>query len=62
MTGGAVVVLVLVLCVPGLRELFRFAPLHPRDILYCSGAGVLSVWWFEAFKAIRRRSAAAAAA
>lgn len=54
-TGGAVVFLALVLYVPGLRELFRFAPLHPWDILYCFGAGVLSVSWFEAFKAMRRR-------
>ncbi|MDC0720844.1 cation-translocating P-type ATPase [Nannocystis bainbridge] len=54
-TGGAVVFLALVLYVPGLRELFRFAPLRPRDILFCIGAGVLSVSWFEAFKAIRPR-------
>lgn len=53
-TGGAVVFLALVIYLPGLRTLFRFAPLHPIDIALCLGAGVLSVAWFEVFKVITR--------
>jgi P-type Ca2+ transporter type 2C len=47
--------LALVVYVPGLRDLFRFAPLHPIDIVICSSAGILSVVWFELFKVFSRR-------
>ena len=53
--GGAVAFLGLVLYVPALRELFRFGVLHPLDLVICLAAGILSVAWFEAMKAIRRR-------
>jgi Ca2+-transporting ATPase len=53
--GGAVVFLGLVLYVPALRDLFRFGVLHAVDLVICLGAGLLSVAWFEAFKAIRAR-------
>jgi Ca2+-transporting ATPase len=52
--GGATLFLTLVLSVPFLRELFRFATLHPLDIALCLGAGVLSIAGFELLK--RRRS------
>jgi Ca2+-transporting ATPase len=49
-TGGALVFLAIVLAVPFLRELFRFAALHPEDIAICIGAGGLSILWFELLK------------
>jgi P-type Ca2+ transporter type 2C len=39
-----------VLYVPALRALFRFSQLHAADILFCIGAGVIGVVWFEWFK------------
>jgi Ca2+-transporting ATPase len=48
--GGAVAFLALVLYVPFLRGLFRFAELHPADLGICLAAGVVSVLWFEGLK------------
>ncbi len=53
--GGAIVFLGLVLYVPALRGLFRFGVLHAFDLAICLAAGVVSVAWFEALKAVRRR-------
>ncbi|HEX7712916.1 MAG TPA: cation-translocating P-type ATPase [Bacillota bacterium] len=53
-TGGAVFFLGLVLNVPFLRSLFRFAPLHAGDLAICLTAGILSIAWFEGFKLLRR--------
>jgi Ca2+-transporting ATPase len=53
--GGALAALGLVLYVPVLRELFRFAVLHPDDLALCLAAGVFSVLWFEVLKVIWRR-------
>ncbi len=54
---GALALLALILYVPALRELFRFAPLSPVDLAVCLGAGVLGTGWFEVFKAWRPRVA-----
>lgn len=48
--GGAVVFLGLVLYVPFLRGLFRFAELHPLDLGICLAAGIVSILWFEVLK------------
>jgi Ca2+-transporting ATPase len=48
--GGAVVFLGLVLYVPFLRGLFRFAELHPADLGICLAAGIVSILWFEGLK------------
>jgi P-type Ca2+ transporter type 2C len=53
--GGALVFLCLVLFVPSLRELFRFAKLHLDDLALCLGAGAISILWFELFKLLRRQ-------
>jgi hypothetical protein len=53
--GGATVFLSLVLYVPFLRDLFRFAFLHPIDIAICLVAGVISIGWFEGLKLLNRR-------
>ena len=52
--GGATVFLTLVLSVPFLRGLFKFAALHPVDIAICLAAGIFSILFAELFK-LRRR-------
>jgi P-type Ca2+ transporter type 2C len=52
--GGAAAVLTLVLTVPFLQNLFRFAPLHRYDLVICLAAGAGSVLWFEALKVAQR--------
>lgn len=53
--GGATVFLSLVLTVPALRDIFRFAPLHPLDIAICLAAGTSSIVGFELIKFWNRR-------
>lgn len=48
--GGAVSFLVLVIYVPTLATLFRFAPLRPLDMAVCLAASALAVTWFEVAK------------
>ncbi len=54
-TGGALLLLGLVLYVPFLRDLFHFSLLHPMDLMICLGAGVVSILWFEILKFVHRR-------
>jgi Ca2+-transporting ATPase len=54
-TGGAFVFLGLVLYVPFLQSLFKLSFLHPIDLAICVSAGVVSILWFELFKAVKRR-------
>jgi Ca2+-transporting ATPase len=51
-TSGALGVLALVLYVSWLRELFHFAVLHLDDVIICLVAGLVSIVWFEALKAV----------
>ena len=51
--GGAAVFLSLVLAIPALREIFRFAPLHLPDIAICLVAGALAILGFEVAKRFR---------
>ena len=53
--GGALVFLGIVLYVPFLRDLFRFAPLHLEDLALCVAAGAISIIWFELFKVVSHR-------
>jgi Ca2+-transporting ATPase len=48
--SGAVLFLVVILNFSVFRGVFRFAPLHPNDIVLCILAGGLSIFWFEVFK------------
>jgi hypothetical protein len=48
--GGAAGTLALVLAVPGLRQVFRFAEVRPADALFGVAAGAASILWFELFK------------
>jgi Ca2+-transporting ATPase len=51
--SGGLIFLAVVLYVPYLREVFRFAGLPAGDLLICLGAGVLSALWFEIVKFTR---------
>ncbi|MBI3780631.1 MAG: cation transporting ATPase C-terminal domain-containing protein, partial [candidate division NC10 bacterium] len=53
--GGALAFLALVLYVPFLRALFRFAPLGAADLALCLAAGAASIMWFEGFKVFNGR-------
>jgi hypothetical protein len=52
---GGVALLLLVLYLPPVRELFPFSAPHLDDRATCLGAGLVSVPWFEGFKALRGR-------
>jgi Ca2+-transporting ATPase len=54
--AGTGLFLALVLAVPAARRLFRFGPLHARDLLLSLGAGLACVLWFELVKRSWRRS------
>ena len=56
--GGSVAFLAAVLSIKALRSLFHLTVLHPVDIAICLVAGVLSVLWFELFKANKGMSRA----
>ena len=55
--GGALGLLGAVLYVPGLRDLFHFAPPRPADLAIGLVAGVASILWFEGLKALGLASA-----
>lgn len=48
--GGSMLFLGLVLMIPFLRELFRFAPVHVGEVVCAILAGLSGVLWFEAYK------------
>ena len=52
--GGATLFLTLALTVPFLRGLFKFATLHPLDIVLCLAAGILSVSLSQVRQLLRR--------
>jgi Ca2+-transporting ATPase len=51
--GGACGFLSLAIYVPGLRDLFHFAPLDTKDLVLCLLAGAASITWFEVLKVVR---------
>lgn len=54
--GGALSLLAAALYIPGVRDLFGFAVLHPADLLICLAAGMASILWFEVIKALGKRT------
>ncbi|MDD1728926.1 MAG: cation-translocating P-type ATPase [Methanospirillum sp.] len=48
--AGTIIGLALILIVPSLQNLFRFAPISWEELITCVLAGVLSVLWFEVYK------------
>lgn len=53
--GGTILLLVLVLSIPVLRELFAFSLPSPLELLWCLAAGIASLLWCEAVKVLTRR-------
>ncbi|HNQ30306.1 MAG TPA: cation-translocating P-type ATPase [Methanolinea sp.] len=53
--GGTAFFLAAVLLIPGLRALFRFAPVSPWYLLVCCMGGLMTVAWFEIYKVTRAR-------
>ncbi len=53
--GGTFFFLGLVLYVPFLRDLFKFAYLHPIDLAVCLVSGVIGIMWFEVLKVVTAR-------
>jgi Ca2+-transporting ATPase len=53
--GGALSLLAAALYIPGVRDLFGFAVLHPSDLLICLAAGMASILWFEVIKTLGKR-------
>jgi Ca2+-transporting ATPase len=53
-TGGALLFLALVVYLPPLARLFRFASLDPLDLALGFAAGTLSVAWFEVVKRAKK--------
>jgi Ca2+-transporting ATPase len=49
-TGGALLFLALVIWVPPLAHLFRFAALGPLDVAICFAGGAIAITWFEVVK------------
>ena len=50
----ALIALIIVIYVPPLSDLFRFAPLAPLDLLICFVAGFGSIIWFEVYKIVKQ--------
>jgi Ca2+-transporting ATPase len=53
--GGTILFLTAVLSVPFLQDLFKFAPLSAGQIAVSTAAGLLSVAWFEIYKAVKKQ-------
>jgi len=58
--AGTTTCLLLVLFVPGLQDMFRFAAISPVDLITCITAGGISVLWFEGYKILVREHETAA--
>jgi P-type Ca2+ transporter type 2C len=54
--GSDAVLLASILSLPTMRELFRFGPLHPDDLLLCIGVGFATLLVLELLKRPFRRS------
>jgi Ca2+-transporting ATPase len=52
--GVASALLAAALSIPALRELFRFSALHVEDVVLILAAGLGSVLWLDALRALRR--------
>ncbi len=55
-TGGTLAALAIAIYVPAVAEVFRFAPLAPRDLAVAAAAGVVGVLWYDAYKLLRPRA------
>ena len=54
--GGAVLFMILVMNIPFFLQLFQFGKIGIVDSLICIAAGLLTITWFEVYKAIKQKS------
>jgi len=54
-TLGTIATLLTVLYLPGIRTVFEFSVLHPKDLLLSFAVGSISITWFEVLKLVGRR-------
>jgi Ca2+-transporting ATPase len=53
--GGAILFLVLIMNIPFCLDLFQFERIKFTDSLICVAAGLLTIVWFEVYKAIKSK-------
>jgi len=53
--GGTLLFLCLILSIPGVRDLFGFSLLSPKELALCLAAGIASILWFETLKVFTRQ-------
>ena len=53
--GGAILFMILIMNIPFTLRLFQFAPLSASAIAASSVMGILSIVWFEIYKAIKKK-------
>jgi len=51
--GGAVLFMILIMNIPFFLQLFQFEKIGVVDSLICIAAGLLTITWFEVYKAIK---------
>ena len=51
--GGAVLFMILIMNIPFFLQLFQFGKIGITDTLICIAAGLLTITWFEVYKAIK---------
>jgi Ca2+-transporting ATPase len=56
--GGALVLLIIVSAVPGLRDLFGFGVVHPDDLAVIFTASLTALLWLDGLKLVRRQLSA----
>jgi P-type Ca2+ transporter type 2C len=54
--GGAVLFLILIMNIPFFLQLFQFEKITWVDSIICVAAGLLTITWFEIYKAIKHKS------
>jgi Ca2+-transporting ATPase len=53
--GGAILFMILIMNVPFFLQMFQFEKIGIPDTMICIGAGLLTITWFEVYKAIKHR-------
>jgi len=53
--GGAILFMILIMNIPFFLQLFQFAKIGLVDTMICIAAGLLTITWFEIYKAIKHK-------
>jgi P-type Ca2+ transporter type 2C len=54
--GGAILFMILIMNIPFFLRLFQFEKIGAADSAICITAGLLTITWFEVYKAIKQKS------